>query len=546
MSYIFQALLASGQQNVPIEDVELAGITKLVTLGDSIAAGSNASPSTNAFREKLKDLFLWTDTNLAVGGRGYYNAIESFNETTFTRANTITIDETGLNDVRRSWNAKTRNKIRASIDSILARLAGLNAAASGSASVTRTGTFSAFDARAVGGVYGTGTLPGNFASQSSTTNSEWEWDFNTDSFFIAFMGSDGTAARGPCEVYVDDVLIDTITNLNQSWDGVSDGANNNQQGPDTRVYWGFGVGAHTCRVKVTGTDPVVIDRFVEMDTPENVGVFFLIEAPKVVDYNKPGLDNANDVVMNILNRIRTNRLNIFNSRGYRFYYIPIMSTSGGFYKLPDDIDPADDVHPTNQGHEHIYDSIIRFTHILLHDTFDGSSGSVASHTPNIGGAWTVRSGTVTINGSGRLVASVTGNITQTTTESDVDSAVLGRITTTNNAINLIFRYTDENNYIQVQFVVNGASSSLILFNRVAGVNNNITSVVPLATNYAINVDHRLKVLLVANRIQVWIGDTLEMDYTDSDNNDIAVNNPTGVIHGLRVTTVASIATITMV
>lgn len=296
---------------------------------------------------------------------------------------------------------------------------------------------------------------------------------------------------------------------------------------------------------VTGSTAVVIDRFVEMADPEDVGVFFMIEAPKVVDYNKPGLDQANDVVMNVTNRIRTNRLNIFNSRGYRFYYIPIMTTSGGFYKLPDDIDPVDDVHPTNDGHEHIYDSIIRFTHILLHDTFDGSSGSIAAHSPNIGGTWTIRSGTVTINGSGRLVASVTGNITQTTTESDVDSTVLGRVTTTNNAINLLFRYTDENNYIQLQFLVNGASSSIILFNRVSGTNNNINLVNP-ATNYAANVDHRLKVLLVANRIRVWVGDTLEMDYTDTLNANIGINNPTGVIHGIRVTTVASVATMTMV
>lgn len=538
MTFTLQSLLASGMLNTPPADLDLTGVTRLVTLGDSIADGSNASPTSNAFREKLKDYMLWGDSNLAVGGRGYYVAISSFNQFSFSRTSTIVIDETGLNDVRRSWSSKTRNKIRASVDSVLARMAGKASYASGSSSVTRSGgTFSSFDAQSVGGVYPSGTLPGNFGSSSSSNGAKWSWTFNTSAFFIAFSGSDGSAARGPCEVWVDGVLIDTITDLDQSWDGVSDGANANTVGPDTRVYWDFGTGPHTCEVIVTGSTTVAIDRFVEMDDPENVGVYLLIEAPKVTDYNKVGLDQADDAVMTATNKIRIRRLNRFNARGYRFYYVPIMKTSGGFYELPADID-ADGVHPVNSGHQHIFDSIARFITPLIkvRDTFTGTSVSIASHSPEIGGAWTIGAGTITINGSGKLVASSSGECTQDTGSSDADIAIIARVTTTNNNINIVFRYTDTNNYIMVVFLVNGGSSTYTLINRVGGSNSGVTtgSVGSLSSG----TDYRIKATLKGNHIMAWLNDTLYLNYTDALNANIGINNPAGTEHGLRVTTIS--------
>lgn len=539
MTFLLQSLLASSKLNTPPVNFDLKGITRLVTLGDSIAAGQNASPSSNAFRALLKDYMLWGDTDLSAGGRGYYVAVSSFNQQAFLRPSTIVIDETSLNDVRRSWTAKTRNKIRASVDSVLARLAGKASYASGSSSVTRSGgTFSGFDAASVGGVYPSGTLPGNFGSSSSSNGAKWAWDFNTSAFFIAFSGSDGSAARGPCEVWVDGVLIDTITDLDQSWDGVSDGANSNAVGPDTRVYWDFGPGTHTCEVIVTGSTTVAIDRFVEMDDPENLGVYLLIEAPKVTDYNKVGLDQADDAVMTAVNKIRIRRLNRFNARGYRFYYVPIMKTSGGFYELPGDID-SDGVHPVNSGHEHIFDSIARFLtpQIKVRDTFTGSSVSIASHSPEIGGTWVIGAGTITINGSGRLVASSAGECYQDIGNADADIGVIARVTSTNNNINIVLRYTDTSNYIQVVFLVNGASSTYTLINRVGGSNSSITTGA-VAGSLSASTDYRVKATLKGNRIQAWLNDTLYLDYTDTLNANIGANNPTGTKHGLRVTTVA--------
>lgn len=549
MQFAQQGILMSMVRNlnIPEGSIDISELTNLVTTGDSIAVGNNASAG-NSWRELLVANFIFNDQTLAIGGLGYWSQVDAYNFISFTRLRTLIIDETGLNDIRRSWTQKTRNKIRASVDTILARAAGLNAYASGSASVTRSsGTFTTFDARSLGGFYGTGAIPGDCATYSSDVGATWSWNFNTEHFFIAFSGSDGTAARGNCEVWVDGVLIETITDLDEQWDGVSDGTNDNQRGPDTRVYWDFGAGPHTCEVIITSAAVVAIDRFVEMGDPDDCGVLLLMEIPKVVDYAKVGLDQANDAIVTQANELRLNRLNIFNTRGYKFYYVPIMNTSpGGLYDLAN-VDPADDVHPTTAGHLQIYNSVKQYlSTIHVRDTFTGSSGSIAGHSPEVGGSWTIGAGTITINGSGSLVCSSAGECYQTVTgNSDITVISIGRVSVAGNPMGIVLRYTDTNNYILLRLIVDGASSSIVVINRVAGVSTTVNTGTAPGT-LAINTDYRFRAKIVGGHIYGYLNDTLLVDYDDSGAANIGANNPTGVTHGFRLSTATTFKEVTMI
>lgn len=353
----FGSSVAEDEDIPPLGSISLAGITTLLSMGDSIMDGSNASPSSESFRSQLLTNLSLASVDCATGGRGYYEAVNLFNVATYTRAATIAMDETGLNDLRRSSVQKTFNKIESSLNTMLARFFAASGNASGSAAVTRAGgTFTDFGARSLGGVHTTGTIPGNdVATFTSSLNATWTWTFTGEHFFIIFSGSDGSVARGTVEVRVDGVLIDTVV-LNDKWDGVSDGSNTNTRGPVTKIYFNNGSGAHTVQVKNITTSPVPVDRFGYLDSPSNVGIFFLLQIPKVTDYAKAGLDQANDAILDQADDLRRACIAPLREAGFKAYYVPLMIADGGNYNTSTGID-SDGVHPTNTGHDQITTAI---------------------------------------------------------------------------------------------------------------------------------------------------------------------------------------------
>lgn len=337
---------------------------KLLTTGDSIADGSSATVG-NSFRALLLDFYGWDDESLAVGGRGYYQQAANANDGNliYTRATTIALDETGLNDIRRSISDLTVAKIQTCLYTILTRFfGGSGGLPSGNAGVTRSGTFSAFAADTLGGTYPSGSIPGNVATTSSTVGSTWTWTFSGHRhFFVGFSGSfDSTNARGQAEVYCDGRFLERVNLQGTFYDGVSDGTNDNKRGPVTRVYWDFDpLATHTVVVKVVSAANVPIDKFGTLGDPDSLGLFLQTDIPKVNDYWKAGLSEANDWDVDYFNEIRWQVVNEFKKRGYKCQRVRLNASSGGYYTL-EGVDRTDYVHPLNYGHEQIFNSIQRY------------------------------------------------------------------------------------------------------------------------------------------------------------------------------------------
>lgn len=349
------------------------GLTTLLSTGDSIMNGSNASPASNAYRALFAAEHSLTDNNQAASGRGVLMEIYNVHNLNYTRSQVLMMKSGGLNDARRSNSTKCRNKIVSCFKTQLKKhfANSLNVVASGSSSVTRSGTFTGFDAALLGGRYPSGTIPNDVATFSSTANATWTWNFTIDSLlantlFIGTSASDGTAARGGFEVYLDGVLIDTVTSADQQnrYDGVADGGaltlSDNKRGPDTKYYFDLTVGAHTLQIKALTTTPVVIDQIGVLDAPANLGPLLVLEIPKILNYNIAGLNQASDAYIDELNELIRAEIVPFRERGYPIWYIPMMATSGGDGLLTTgvggDID-SDLVHRTNTGHANFFTSV---------------------------------------------------------------------------------------------------------------------------------------------------------------------------------------------
>jgi hypothetical protein len=345
-----------------ITALDFTGITNYAFFGDSIATGQG-STARNSYRLKTVDTYSTTDHNGTLGARGVWVQVRNLNQYSFTKASSLIWLEAGLNDLRKSDSVQTSNKLQSSLKTALATsFTSSEVAASGSSDVTRTGTFTSYDAQLYGGIYPTGTLgTGDFASSSQTLGDTWEWTFTGDNLFIIFGASSPSSTRGECEVRIDGVLVETITDQNQRWDGVSDGANNNELGPDTRFYNGLSAGSHTVIITISAVPYIVIDQLGVLDTPANTGCVFINQIPYVNDYTIPGADQADAAKIDAANLLRENIVNYFKDKGYKIAFVKVMKTNGGFYD--ETINTVDDVHPSDAGYLQWFNSAIRYINV---------------------------------------------------------------------------------------------------------------------------------------------------------------------------------------
>lgn len=174
--------------------------------------------------------------------------------------------------------------------------------------------------------------------------------------------------------------------------------------------------------------------------------------------------------------------------------------------------------------------------LVFQDTFTGGAGNITGHTPELGSAWTVEFGTISLDGAGRVGASVTGEMYQTLASSDVIIDATGRVTSTPFTLTILLRYTNINNWIGAQLFITTVAedSRVILTNRVSGTSTSILQVDPGAP--VANTDYKVTAILVGNNIRIYVDDVLWLNYTDTLNANIGANNPTGLKHGLRVPT----------
>lgn len=188
-------------------------------------------------------------------------------------------------------------------------------------------------------------------------------------------------------------------------------------------------------------------------------------------------------------------------------------------------------------------SIARST-IVFQDLFTGAAGNITGHTPDIGSIWTVESGTISIDGSGRCVATVAGEMYQNLSSSNSTIELIGRVTSTVSGINILHRYTDVNNYIQAQLFIAAVStdSKVILYNRTGGIS---TSILQANITALPNTDYTIKSEITGNNIKIYVNNTLYINYTDTSNVNIGINNAAGTKHGLRVPTTVTYDSLTI-
>lgn len=343
--------------NIISERLSLAGITNIFALGDSITVGQNASPSSNAYINLIKSIYgISTITNSASGGRGAWYAADRINHAGFTRASTLITVMAGLNDIRRNGSAaKTLAKIEATYRSIILRGISDANSAGGSVGVTRSGgTFTGYAADTLGGLYGTGTLPGNFACSVAIGThpaAQYSYTFTGTAFGVQFSADDGVISNyATAEIRIDGVLVKTV-NLDTYYDGVSDGTYDNARGPVAFSFHNLANTSHT--VVITGETGsgfgLPVDYFCTILPPATAASFLFFEIPYLNSTGYAlspalGSEAASDAASAVIESI----VDEYKSYGYNIAYV----RTNDIYNLLTGLD-TDNIHPNNTGHTQI-------------------------------------------------------------------------------------------------------------------------------------------------------------------------------------------------
>lgn len=336
--------------------ISITGRNNLESFGDSFTVGQNASPSSNSYinRFDAAKIAITTVRNNAVGGRGVYNQVAAAQGLSFTRSTTVFSVMAGLNDIRRGGsNIKTLNKIESAYRGMIIKCINGGSTASGNASIIRTGVINSFAANSVGGAFPAGAIPGNVATNAPAQAdgvATWTWTFTGTSFGIQFSGSDGVISTyGNARIYIDGILTQTIA-LNNIYDGISDGANDNARGPTGYTWHNLTNTLHTIRVESDGSGNVPIDFFCVLLSPANACAIIFFEIPYLNSTGYSIAPNLGSINASNLGSARIRQLvEFYKNVGYLIVYIP----TNTYYNLTTGID-ADNIHPNNTGHLQIF------------------------------------------------------------------------------------------------------------------------------------------------------------------------------------------------
>lgn len=322
--------------------ITLTGTT-INVYGDSITSGLNASIAGNRWANLLAAAKSLTLTNGGLSGSGAWYAMTQIKGLTFDVTKFFTV-MAGFNDIDRNGSAaRTLKKIEACYRSIM--IAAIRGAqvASGSASVSRTGTITTSLATTYGGVNSNFAIPNaQAASQSSTSGDNWQWTFSGTGFCLQFIASDGAVATyGTVDIYIDGVVVKSV-DLNVWYDGVSDGVYDNKRGPLAYSFHGLSNGSHTIKVQLTSSNTVILDFFAPLNTVASCPPMLFAEIPyrQGSTYPLSARDSGSDVIKAIVDEYLALGYNIAFVKTNTYYNI----YSGLSY---------DNVHPYDAGHVQI-------------------------------------------------------------------------------------------------------------------------------------------------------------------------------------------------
>lgn len=338
--------------------------TGILAGGDSYTAGTGASPISNSWINLLATDFSVTATNVAIGGRGTERMCQILNQDATLPNNSTKMLALliGLNDQGRNGGPiKTRNKVWMGHRSIIFNQFKKSTVAAGSASVTRTGTWTAYAANVAAGKY---TNAANGAVSTVTNGATASYTFSGETnVVLQAIAVDGVGATyGTINIKIDgvtqsipssDETTQLFCNLNGWYDGVADPDLTNIIGPIMFVFTGLSTGSHTILVTTTNTSTVPLDFFGHLNAPAScapalIGLQTYLPA---LGYSTYAGNLGSTAGADAVNAKLISEVFYWANLGYPIAYID----SNPLTNITTDMDP-DHVHRNNAGHLHIKQS----------------------------------------------------------------------------------------------------------------------------------------------------------------------------------------------
>lgn len=324
----------------------------VLTDGNSITVGLNASPTTLGYAYLFAASQGLTISNIAVSGTGMVS-ITNRHLVNKNPGNTVMSTVMGgLNDVRRNGVArKTLNKIINGYKSIFANqyLSAFTNAGTGGVGVTRYGSWTSnWNAQAEGG-------KATVAAYTSTTNDSIVYVFTDSTVIVGLMGGDGSASSyigTDVDVYIDGVLVTTI-NTNDQTDGVADGSGlDNKRCAMAFYFGGLTNAAHEIKLvkKSTGGGGFLIcDYFGHFVSRPVAYAMLWFHAPYLTGVGyATSPSNANNAAIDSVN----NKIDSLVNTDFISWYPTWVVETNNCYDTTTGTS-GDGIHPNNVGHAQI-------------------------------------------------------------------------------------------------------------------------------------------------------------------------------------------------
>jgi len=343
----FHSLLCSSSDRL-----SLIGVNNMIAGGDSYTEGLYATSTANRYINIFQTTKgISTLTNVGQNGAGAVEQINAIKNLSYTSSSTLLTAMLGLNEIRRGGSgAKTLKQIEAGFLYYINKHIGTNRVASGSSSVTRTGTFLSTDATANGAVYGAGAFPGNVSSYTTTQNSQWEYSFSGTKIGFVTFGDDGTFNYGRIDIYIDNILQETM-DLSSWASGLETPATFfNRVIPVSKMIFGLTDTSHTLKIVAKDVGKIVfVDYFFTPASPVNTGPILFGEIPYLTTAGyatfSPTYNSGSVAASDSASAIIQSLVATYKLLGYKIAYVPI----NNFLDLTTSLDP-DLVHRNDIGH----------------------------------------------------------------------------------------------------------------------------------------------------------------------------------------------------
>jgi lysophospholipase L1-like esterase len=311
----------------------------LYTYGDSFTAGFNATPNDSCYAKRLATYYSDVLVNRGVGGSTVNAAYTSFKTDKLSGKDKPVTMMSGVNDFRGGTHQHPILTLQCMgyFKSAITLQFLKSYVFATSTSVIKSGTWDSSTTDLVTGLH-------SKYLTSSTANSTATYIFTDSTLVIGTFGSNGYGVvSGHFEVTIDGIFKGRYFFGAYGLAGYT---------PQTLVFRGLSNASHTVVVTKIGTNKIALDYFGHLKNSSDCKPIIIGEVP---NWNKA--DFTSYMGTNFYEYINTQICNIKSD----YYGYPVIIAPVNTYLNPNlDID-TDNVHPTNQGHRHIFESFLSVT-----------------------------------------------------------------------------------------------------------------------------------------------------------------------------------------